>query len=197
MRIAVLGATGRTGGLLVDRALERGMDVVALVRHDPDPPLDASVTVTLLDLRDQDAIAPALAGADAVVSAIGPVAGVTRTEISETTQAVVDAMVRTGVRRIVAAANGTVLTDKEITGEYANLAAEHRRDAAILRASGLDWTLLAAPYLTDDPATGEVATAVDAKAAGRSLTRGDYAAALLDALDRSEWVGHIVGVANP
>ena len=35
MRIAVLGATGRTGGLLVDRALERGMDVVALVRHDP------------------------------------------------------------------------------------------------------------------------------------------------------------------
>ena len=112
MRIAVLGATGRTGGLLVDRALERGMDVVALVRHDPDPPLDASVTVTLLDLRDQDAIAPALAGADAVVSAIGPVAGVTRTEISETTQAVVDAMVRTGVRRIVAAANGTVLTDK-------------------------------------------------------------------------------------
>lgn len=197
MRIAVLGATGRTGGLLVDRALERGMDVVALVRHDPDPPLDASVTVTLLDLRDQDAIAPALAGADAVVSAIGPVAGVTRTEISETTQAVVDAMVRTGVRRIVAAANGTVLTDKEITGEYANVAAEHRRDAAILRASGLDWTLLAAPYLTDDPPTGEVATAVDAKAAGRSLTRGDYAAALLDALDRSEWVGHIVGVANP
>ncbi len=197
MRIAVLGATGRTGGLLVDRALERGMDVVALVRHDPDPPLDASVTVTLLDLRDQDAIAPALAGADAVVSAIGPVAGVTRTEISETTQAVVDAMVRTGVRRIVAAANGTVLTDKEITGEYANVAAEHRRDAAILRASGLDWTLLAAPYLTDDPATGEVATAVDAKAAGRSLTRGDYAAALLDALDRSDWVGHIVGVANP
>jgi putative NADH-flavin reductase len=197
VRIAVLGATGRTGALVVDRALERGMDVVALVRHDPDPPLDTSVTVTLLDLRDQDAIAPALAGADAVVSAIGPVAGVTVTEISETTQAVVDAMVRTGVRRIVAAANGTVLTDKEITGEYANVAAEHRRDAAILRASGLDWTVLAVPFLTDDPATGEVATAVDAKAAGRSLDRGDYATALLDALDRSDWVRHIVGLANP
>jgi putative NADH-flavin reductase len=197
MRIVALGATGRTGALIVERAVERGMDVVALVRHDPDPPLDASVTVTLIDLRDQDAIAPALAGADGVVSAIGPVAGVTVTEISETTQAVADAMLRTGVRRIVAAANGTVLSDREITGEYVNVAAEHRRDAAILRASGLDWSILAVPSLTDDPATGEVATAVDAKAAGRSLTRGDYATALLDALDRSDWVGHIVGVANP
>jgi putative NADH-flavin reductase len=173
------------------------MEVVALVRHQPDPPLDASVTVTLLDLRDQDAIAPSLAGADAVVSAIGPVAGVTVTEVSETTQAVVDATLRSGVRRIVAAANGTVLTDREITGEYANVAAEHRRDVAILRASGLDWTVLAAPLLTEEPATGQVVTAVDARAAGRSLTRGDYATAFLDALDRSDWVGHIVGVANP
>ena len=197
MRIVVLGATGRTGVLVAERALERGMDVVALVRHDPDPPLDARVTVTLLDLRDQDAIAPSLAGADAVVSAIGPVAGITVTEVSETTQAVVDAMLRAGVRRIVAAANGTVLTDKEITGEYANVAAEHRRDVAILRASGLDWTVLAVPFLTDDPATGEVTTALDAKAPGRSLTRGDFATALLDTVDRSDWVGHIIGVANP
>jgi putative NADH-flavin reductase len=195
--VVVLGATGRTGALVVERALERDTNVVALVRHDPDPPLDARVTVRLLDLRDQDAIAPSLAGADAVVSAIGPVAGITRTEVSETTQAVVDAMLRAGVRRIVAATNGTVLTNKEITGEYANVAAEHRRDVAILRASGLDWTVLAVPFLTDDPATGEVATVLDAKAPGRSLTRGDYATVLLDALDRSDWVGHIVGVANP
>jgi NADH/NAD ratio-sensing transcriptional regulator Rex len=66
------------------------------------------------------------------------VTGVTVTEVSEATQAVVDGMVRAGVRRIVAAANGKVLTDDEVTGEYANVAAEHRRDAAILAASGLD-----------------------------------------------------------
>ncbi|MFE9558200.1 NAD(P)H-binding protein [Streptomyces sp. NPDC006703] len=32
MRIAILGASGRTGGTLVDQALERGHEVVALVR---------------------------------------------------------------------------------------------------------------------------------------------------------------------
>jgi uncharacterized protein YbjT (DUF2867 family) len=197
MRIVVLGATGRTGRVTVDLALERGADVVALVRHDPEPPLDPRVAQSVVDLRDQDAIAPALAGADGVVSTIGPVAGETVTEVSEATQAVVDAMVRAGVRRIVAVANGKVLTDDEVTGDYANVAAEHRRDAAILASSGLAWTLLAAPFLTDDPATADVGTAVDAKGPGRTLTRADLAATLLDALDRPEWVGHIVGVANP
>ena len=196
MRVVVLGTTGRTGSIVADLALDQGIDVVALVRHEPDPPLDARVAVTVVDLRDQDAIAPELAGADAVVSAIGPVAGVTVTEVSESTQAVVDAMTRAGVRRIVAAANGKVFTDDEVTGEYANVAAEHRRDAAILAASGLEWTIVAAPFLTDDPATGEVGTVVDGKGPGRSLTRADFAAVLLDALDRPEWVGHMVGVAN-
>ncbi|HEX3300622.1 MAG TPA: NAD(P)H-binding protein [Actinomycetota bacterium] len=196
MRVVVLGITGRTGHIVADLALERGMDVVALVRHEPESPTDPRVAVTVLDLRDQDAIAPELAGADAVVSAIGPVTGVTVTEVSEATQAVVDGMVRAGVRRIVAAANGKVLTDDEVTGEYANVAAEHRRDAAILAASGLDWTLLAAPFLTDEAATGDVAIAVDGKPPARSLTRADFAATLLDALAHDEWVGHIVGVAN-
>jgi putative NADH-flavin reductase len=196
MRIIVLGTTGRTGRVTADLALARGMDVVALVRHDPEPPLDPRVAVSVVDLRDQDAIAPALAGADAVVSTIGPVAGVTVTEVSEATQAVVDAMVRSGVRRIVAVANGKVLTDEEVTGDYANVAAEHRRDAAILEASGLDWTVVAAPFLTDDAPSGDVGTAVDAKGPGRTLTRGDLAATLLDAIDRPAWVGHIVGVAN-
>jgi putative NADH-flavin reductase len=197
VRVVVLGTTGRTGRIVADLALDQGIDVVALVRHEPEPPLDARVAVTVVDLRDQDAIASELAGADAVVSAIGPVAGVTVTEVSESTQAVVDAMTRAGVRRIVAAANGKVFTDDEVTGEYANVAAEHRRDAAILAASGLDWTIVAAPFLTDDPATGDVGTVVDGKGPGRSLTRADFAAVLLDALDRPEWVGHMVGVANP
>ena len=196
MRAVVLGITGRTGHIVVDLAVERGIDVVALVRHELESPPDPRVAVTVLDLRDQDAIAPALAGADAVVSAIGPVTGVTVTEVSEATQAVVDAMIRAGVRRIVAAANGKVLTTDEVTGEYANVAAEHRRNAAILAASGLDWTVLAAPFLTDEPARGDVATAVDAKPPARSLTRADFAATLLDALAHEEWVGHIIGVAN-
>jgi hypothetical protein len=38
---------------------------------------------------------------------------------------------------------------------------------------------------------------VDGKAPGRSITREDFAEALLDALEHDDWVGHAVGVANP
>jgi putative NADH-flavin reductase len=193
MRLVVLGATGRTGRLVVERALARRLDVTAVLRKEPEVPLDDRASSTVVDLPDP--VAKALVGADAVVSAIGPVAETT-TEVSEAMRTVVEAMRHVSVRRIVAAANGRVFTDEEVTGEYANVTAEHRRDAAILRESGLDWTILAPPFLKDDPPTGDVVTVIDAKGPGRSLTRGDFASALIDAIDRDEWIGHVVGITN-
>jgi uncharacterized protein len=72
MRIAVLAASGRTGHQLASQALERGHDVVALVR-DPDRlrlPRSANLDVVAADVR-RPGTAPTLAGLDAVVSAIG------------------------------------------------------------------------------------------------------------------------------
>jgi len=196
MRVAVFGATGRTGRMLVDEALARGLQVRAPVRVRPRQRFDPRVESSVIDLGDVDALASELTGTDAVVSAIGPIAGLTTTEVSHVTRTLVDAMDRVGPRRIVAAANGKVFTDDEVTGQYANVATEHRRDAAILRASDLDWTILAPPFLKDDRPTGAVDAVVDAKGPGRSLTRGDFAAALLDAIDRADWVRHIVGITN-
>jgi putative NADH-flavin reductase len=196
VRVAVLGATGRTGRMVVEDALARGLKVRAPVRAHPTEPFDGRVQSSVVDLGNVSELASALTGTDAVVSVIGPVAGVTTTEVSGVTRTLVAAMDRVGPRRIVAAANGKVFTDVEVTGEYANVAAEHRRDAAILRASDLDWTILAPPFLTDDPPTGAVDAVIDAKGPGRSLTRGDLAAALLDAIDRTDWVHHIVGITN-
>ncbi|MGP2435965.1 NAD(P)-dependent oxidoreductase [Streptomyces sp. JW3] len=72
MRIAILGASGRTGGTLLDQALERGHEVVALVRT-PDKvtvPAPRRVEVRRADVtvpRDF----PALGDVDVAVSAIG------------------------------------------------------------------------------------------------------------------------------
>ncbi|MEU8872098.1 NAD(P)H-binding protein [Streptomyces javensis] len=72
MRIAVLGASGRTGGTLIDQALERGHEVVALVRT------PSKVTVAAprqVEIRQADVTAPrsfpGLTDVDVVVSAIG------------------------------------------------------------------------------------------------------------------------------
>lgn len=196
MRIVVFGASGRTGRLVVTEAVRREHRVTAFVRDASKQWFPDAVSVRQGDPRERDAVADAIAGHDAVVSALGPVAGVTTTEISEATRTIADAMEAMDLRRVVIAANAKVFTDDEVSGGYANVATEHRRDLAILRESRLEWTVVAAPILTDDAPAGDYVATVDARAPGRSIARGDFALALLDALDREDWAGHAVGVSN-
>ncbi|MBR7832904.1 NAD(P)H-binding protein [Actinospica durhamensis] len=72
MRIAVLGASGNVGGLLVEQAAERGHEVVALVRR-PDrftAPAAGKIEVRQADVRAPHAF-PDLGDVEVVVSAIG------------------------------------------------------------------------------------------------------------------------------
>jgi hypothetical protein len=72
LRIAVLGASGRVGGLLVDQAGDRGHRVVALVRA-PDRftrPASRQVEIRQADVTSPQGF-PALDDIDALVSAIG------------------------------------------------------------------------------------------------------------------------------
>ena len=196
LRIAVFGASGRTGRLVVTQALRRGHEVVAAVRDASKQWFPDAVTVRQGDPRDAKAIATALAGADATISALGPIAGETSTEISDATRTIVEVMQRTGPHRLVIAANDTVLSEDEVTGEFANVTAEHRRDLAILRGSALAWTVVAAPSLIDEPGSGAYDAVIDGSPPGRSITRADFGAAFLDALEHDDWIGHVVGVAN-
>ena len=197
MRVIVFGASGGTGRLVVRLGIDRDHEVTAFVRDASKQWFPDAVTIVQGDPRDGKAVEDAIAGNDAVISALGPVAGVTVDEISAATRAIAEAMERIGLGRIVVAANAKVFTDDEVTGPYANVAVEHRRDVALLRASGLDWTVVAAPSLTDDAPMGSYDAAMDEKALGRQNTRGDFALALLDALDRTDWIRHVIGVTNP
>jgi hypothetical protein len=50
--------------------------------------------------------------------------------------------------------------------------------------------------VTDDPATGTYQTVVDEKGPGRRLGAADFATFTLDALERDEWIRHVVGVSS-
>jgi putative NADH-flavin reductase len=71
MKIVILGATGNVGSHLVTEALDRGHEVVAYVRRPDAVKPRAGLTVVPGTLDDEEAMAKAFAGADAVVSAIG------------------------------------------------------------------------------------------------------------------------------
>ncbi|UJP10338.1 NAD(P)H-binding protein [Microbacterium sp. KUDC0406] len=64
MRVAIIGASGRSGRRAVAHALEAGHEVVSVVRTPSSAP--ASTEVAQADARDVDALAAAMTGADAV-----------------------------------------------------------------------------------------------------------------------------------
>ena len=100
VNITVLGATGRTGRPLVEELLTRGHHVTALVRDPTTYAAPDGVTVVAGHSRDAAALAAAVAGADAVVSALGPVQK-DGTLHQDTARALVPVMTEQGVQRFV------------------------------------------------------------------------------------------------
>ncbi|HZG02688.1 MAG TPA: SDR family oxidoreductase [Streptomyces sp.] len=216
MRLTVLGATGGTGRQLVRQALDAGHEVTAVVR-DPArlavPPEGAgALEVVTADVTDAGALRPAVAGRDAVLSALGAngVKQARSTAIaSRGTRAALAAMEATGVRRLVvvsAAPVGPVPEGENLTGRLA-FAVVRRVLGAVyedlarmeeaLRGSSAEWTVLRPPRLLDGPLTGRYERVLGGAVPRRhSIARADLAHAMLAVLDDPATAGQVVGVAG-
>ena len=174
MRIAVFGATGRTGRLIVQDALVQGHEVVAFVRsvgklfeqQNRDHPALSHVEG---DVRDAAAVARAVETADVVVSALAPVKGQPMVQTDGTVN-IVNAMREHGVERIVSLTGAGVdaagdpprpLGGRVVKGVMGLVAGGILEDgqahADALYASDRDWVVVRPPRLTDKPATGRAA----------------------------------------
>ncbi|GAA2299813.1 SDR family oxidoreductase [Nonomuraea roseoviolacea subsp. roseoviolacea] len=195
----MFGATGRTGWRVVGQALHAGHEVTAVVRdpaalerHNLGGP---RLTVVRADVMDPAAIRPAVAGHDAVVSAIGPRGSGPTTVCADSIASIMEAMAAEGVRRLVAvSASGFVregdgpltrLVAKPILNRVLRHAfADMRRMEDLVRASGLDWTIVRPPQLTEGPRTGSYRSAIDRNVRGGvRVSRADLADCVLRCLD--------------
>lgn len=141
MTIAITGGTGFVGQALIDRALEGGFAVRALTRK-PQPPR-RGVEWVRGDLDDVRALARLAATAEAVIHVAGVVnadaATFERCNVTGTL-AVVEAAIAAGVPRFVFVSS---LAARE-PGLSAYGASKLRAER-IVRASGLDWTIVRPP----------------------------------------------------
>src|SRR5260370_6526004 len=109
MNLVVLGATGRTGRLVVEQALAAGHTVTALVRSPQKLTVaNPNLRVVAGEATDRSALARALEGADAVISALGGGGSV----IADSTAAIVAARRPTGASRVVVLSSWVVERDR-------------------------------------------------------------------------------------
>jgi putative NADH-flavin reductase len=209
MKLTVFGATGGIGQEIVRQALGSGHQVTAVVR---DPArltvTGAGLEVRRADLTDPQALRPAVAGRDAVLSGLGARSRKDAGIAARLTRTVLGAMDAEGVRRLLVVSAGPVgpgpdgaaLVDRAmrglISGILKDVYADLREMEDELARSATDWTAVRPPRLQNKPLTGSYRTVVGGfPLKGRFIARADVAHAMLAMIDDPTTVKQGVGVA--
>ena len=143
-RIALTGATGFVGGTLLDLALEQGMSLDALTRRSQ--PRRDGVSWIKGDLADRDALDEMMLGAEVVVHVAGVVNAADPQDFFrgnvQGTLAVLEAARAAGVPRFIYVSS---LSARE--PELSQYGASKAMAERLVKASGLDWTIVRPPAI--------------------------------------------------
>jgi putative NADH-flavin reductase len=211
-RIAVIGAAGRTGRHVVAQALARGHEVVAIARTPQNVPVTHDgLALRSADVRDLDAVTGAIAGTEAVISALGTADSRAMTDVYSCGVAnEAAAMHEHGIRQlaVISAAPAGPRAEQPLLERcvampllerfFGGIYADMRRMEAFLTEAcdDLDWVALRPPRLVAKQAKGKYRVDTKPLAKALTLTYGDLATALLDCFDRSDLHRHAAYVAN-
>ena len=186
MKLTVLGAAGATGVPLVEQALAAGHQVTALVRSAENLTLtNPNLHVVQGDATDRAVVSEAMKGADAVISVLGARGPV----MAEATRAMVAAAKQEGPERIVMLSSFAVARDrlKPVSKLVTRIAMgsqikDKTAGEEVLRASGLDWTIVYATKLTNGPKTEpRVVPETEKVGMSQTISRAGVASFLLQA----------------
>lgn len=161
--LVLFGSTGSVGRALVQQALDQGHTVTAFARTPSKLGLThPNLRVVQGDVLDPAAVERAVRGQQAVIVTLG--AGRQGAVRAEGTHNIIQAMARTGVRRLIcqttlgvgeSRSNLNVFWKHVMFGGLLRAAfADHVRQEEHVRASDLDWTLVRPGAFTDGPRTG-------------------------------------------
>ena len=208
MRVVILGGTGPSGILLIEEALAAKHTIIIYARSPQKLPAHLSkhpeITVVKGELQDVAALTTAMAGARAVLSALGPTLGnPSGTPIAHGYAAVMKAMRRAGVKRLIALGTTSIKDAKDkFSLVYSGMVAfvsfgansAYKDIVAVgetIRASeDIDWTIVRVPVLKNDKNREVRAGYIGdgGAGAGYSLSRQGFAVFVVQELEKGEWI---------
>jgi putative NADH-flavin reductase len=211
MRLTVLGATGGIGKLLIPLALDRGHEVTAFARA---PEKIASNGSSALrshpnlrivggDLFNTRQMADVIGSSDAVLSAFGPTTLRPTHLRRDFGRSLVQALRSAGVSRFIHVSSafcftgeGGLLYTIMTNTLFRNVTIDHCDADNEMSQSGLDWTILRPPRLTDGPAAGNLRVTAGHLAKGLTITRADVARFMLQEATNPHYVRQYVGLSS-
>ncbi|RGE46166.1 NAD-dependent epimerase/dehydratase family protein [Comamonas testosteroni] len=211
MKVALIGATGFVGAGVLQELLQRGHEVVVLVRHPEKFPVREHVQIIKADVLHADEVRRAVAGVDAVISAYN--AGWTNPHIYDDfmqgSRAIAEGVKAAGVKRylVVGGAgslfvNGQQLVDSPDFPTAIKPGATAARDmyTELQKEADLDWTVLSpavgfhggsaaqAKGRTGSYRSGKDEPLMNADGTPGDISVQDLAVALVDALEQGQYI---------
>ena len=194
--VTIFGGTGKTGRHLVEGALAAGHHVTVLARTPAKLEIEHErLRIVKGDVQDPATVSEAVAGADAVLSVLGPTQNKPDYQVSRGTTHILEAMRAHAVSRIVISAGAGVGGEGDqpklfnhLISFALKLAARHvledmTRTVDAVRESDRDWTVVRVPMLTDDAPKGSVRVGRVGVNTGPRIARADMAHFMLEQLD--------------
>lgn len=198
MNLLVLGATGKTGRLVVAQALEAGHKVTAFVRTAGKLSPRSGLTVIVGDAENPEQLQAAAKGQDAVISALGHTSAARSSAQSIATSSLISVLPPN--TKFITLTGFGVPDPKDpkipLSGRLINRLIELMpgqmyndglRHVQLLRGSHLDWTAIRAPRLTLGAATGHGEIGYFSLSGTATVPRADVAAAMLECLTSATW----------
>ena len=210
LKIAVIGANGRTGKEIVKQSLAAGHEVIALARRPEALNIEhPKLEIRRADVFDQTSLETALAGnIDAVVSAIGE-AKISKptTLYSQSAVNTITAMRKMRIRRLICIASSGYVDDAQqpfwvrflqknvLQRIFRYVYEDTMRMEKIVQVSALDWTIVRPPRLTNAARTGVYRIQKEVVAKGAKISRADLADYIVKNINNANTHRAIFGVA--
>ncbi len=209
MKIAVVGASGRVGRLLVEEAMSRGHEVTAIVRNPDKAPRATKVVVKdLFDLTYDD-----IKDCEVIIDAFGTWTPDTLDQHSTSLRHLCNILSGKPNRLIVVGGAGSLYVNPEHTTqlmdtedfppEFKPVASSMAKALAELRTrNDVNWTYIspAADFQVDGPRTGKYILGGEElilNSKGESvISYADYAVAVIDEAERGRYIGQRISVVG-
>lgn len=201
MKLVIFGASRGVGINVVEQALQAGHVVTAFVRSPETFKLQhANLTVFKGDAMDAAAVEQAIAGQEAVISALGPTRPPVPHMMETSAKNIVAGMKKHGVKRLISTTGAGVRQPEDqpkfidhFMGFLLNLLAkdvilDSAANVRVIQASDLEWTVVRYPRLLDGERKGTYRVSYVGSESGSQITRADGADFVLKELVEKNWL---------
>jgi uncharacterized protein YbjT (DUF2867 family) len=215
MKILVLGATGRTGRLVIEEAIRRGHQISAIARK-PEKLKDYKIDITQGTPYDFETVERALAGCEAVINTLNisrksdnPWARLVSPVdlISKSAANALSAMKESGIKRFIALStigagsswkNSPAILKLIVSISNLKYAfRDHGRQEDILQNSSIDYTICRAPMLSIETNTnGTVAVKEGEKLPKMVLSRNSASEFFIKIIEDKAHIREIIHLSN-